>query len=214
AAPGLTLAHDLVQAAFEHADAVAEQAAVGLELRLTRSAQADTTALALQVRPAADQPRRQMGQLRELYLQLALEGLRAPREDVENQTGAVQHPGLQHLLEVAFLAGAQGVIEDDQLRTGRDHAFAQGLGFAGTDEQPRARLRKGAAEDLDDLAAGGTGQFLEFGAVGIVVAAPVIERDQDAAFATCGSVNQKSGSVFVLVAVGGPIDIAGRDHGG
>ena len=71
-----------------------EQAAVGFELRFAGTAQADTALLPLEVGPAAHQSRRQVLQLRELDLQLAFEAARALREDVENQSGAIEHATL------------------------------------------------------------------------------------------------------------------------
>ena len=53
-----------------------------------------------------------MLQLRELDLQLAFEAARALRENVENQPAAIQHAPAGQLLEVAFLAGRQRVVDE------------------------------------------------------------------------------------------------------
>ena len=72
------------------------QPPVDLELLLARAAGlADAAALALQVGPAAHQPRRQVLELRELDLQLAFAASRALREDVQDQLGAVEHAAVQ-----------------------------------------------------------------------------------------------------------------------
>ena len=81
----------------------ADQAAVGLELRLARAAQADAALLPLEVGPAADEARRQVLELRELDLQLALGAARALREDVEDQAHAVDDAAFERPLEVALL---------------------------------------------------------------------------------------------------------------
>ena len=56
-----------------------------------------------------------MLQLGKLHLQLALVGTGALGENIENQPGAIHHPALQFLLQVAFLAGTEGVVEHDHL---------------------------------------------------------------------------------------------------
>jgi hypothetical protein len=86
-------------------DSLADQATVGLELRLAGPAQADTALLSLEVSPTTHQAGRQVLQLCELNLQLALEAARTLREDVENQSGTIKHATLELLLEIAFLAG-------------------------------------------------------------------------------------------------------------
>ena len=104
-------ARHLGEAVVEILDALAEQAAVGLELGFTGSAQADTAFLPLEVSPAAHQPRRQVLELRQLHLQLALEGLRTLREDIQYQSGTIEHPALQFAFEIALLRRRQRVVE-------------------------------------------------------------------------------------------------------
>ena len=72
-------------------DALADHAAVGLELGLARSPRADAAAQPLEVLPLPDQPRQQVRELRQLDLELALRGARALGEDVEDERGAVDH---------------------------------------------------------------------------------------------------------------------------
>ena len=67
------------------------------------AAQADAALLPLEVRPPSHEAGREMTQLRKLHLQLSLVTRGALREDVENQSGAVEHPALQQTLEVALL---------------------------------------------------------------------------------------------------------------
>ena len=98
--------------AVERLHALAEQAAVGLELRFAGTAIADAaTALALEVGPAAHQARGDVLELRELDFELAFVAARALREDVEDQSRAIEHAALDELFEIAFLRGRQRMIE-------------------------------------------------------------------------------------------------------
>ena len=64
---------------------------------------ADAPALALEVGPAAHQARRHVAKLRQFHLQLAFEGARALREDVEYQPRAIDDPAFQGTFEIALL---------------------------------------------------------------------------------------------------------------
>jgi hypothetical protein len=97
-------------------DAAADEAAVRLQLRLTRTAEPDTAADTRKVRPHPLQPRQHVLQLRQFHLHLRLAGPRARREDVEDQLRAVHHPRLQRLLEVLALRRRQLLVEDDERR--------------------------------------------------------------------------------------------------
>ena len=65
--------------------------------------------------PAANQPRREVFELRQLDLKLTLKTSRTLRENIEDQPGAIQHPALELAFQVAFLAGAQRRTGNDQL---------------------------------------------------------------------------------------------------
>src|SRR5262249_53443501 len=80
---GLTA--ELTEAPLEDRDPAPRQPAVGLELRLPRSACADAPAQALEVLPHPAHPRQVVLQLRKLDLELALGADRVLREDVEDQ---------------------------------------------------------------------------------------------------------------------------------
>jgi len=98
-------AHAITAAQPQHANALAEQPAVGFQLGLARTAQANaTTALAFKVGPATHQPTRNVFQLRQFHFQLALMALGTLREDVEDQPAAIQHAFAGELLQVALLA--------------------------------------------------------------------------------------------------------------
>src|SRR3954470_8922303 len=94
---------------LQRRDAVARQAAVGLDLRLARTARTDAAhaaagTQALQVGPQAAHAREVVFELRELDLQLALGRVRVSGEDVEDDRRAVDHRHARGLLEVALLA--------------------------------------------------------------------------------------------------------------
>src|SRR5690606_675271 len=78
--------HDL-ELAPQLADPPADDAAVRLELRLTRAAQADASADPREVRPHPLQPRQHVLELRELDLHLRLGRARTRREDVQDELG-------------------------------------------------------------------------------------------------------------------------------
>ena len=110
-------------------DAVAREAAVGLDLRLARAARADAAhaaprAQTLEVRPQAAHARHVVLELGELDLHLALGAVGVVGEDVEDHRGAVDHRQLERRLEVALLARRQLVVAGDQVGVGR---FEQGL---------------------------------------------------------------------------------------
>ena len=116
--PGLALLLDLLEALGEDAHALPDQAPVGLELRLARTAQANAALLALQVRPAAHQAARDVLQLRQFHLELAFEAARALRKDVENQAVAIEHAPADVLLEIALLARRERMIDENDVRYG------------------------------------------------------------------------------------------------
>src|SRR5256714_15649145 len=89
-----------LEAALERRDPVARQAAVGLDLRLARSARPDPAAESLEVGPQAAHAREVVLELRELDLELALGRVRVVGEDVEDDRRAVDHRHAGLLLEV------------------------------------------------------------------------------------------------------------------
>ena len=102
---------DVVELAAQRRDAVARQAAVGLDLRLARAAGADAAdaaagAQALEVRPQAAHAGHVVLELGQLDLELALGRVGVDGEDVEDHRRAVDHRHAELLLEVALLARA------------------------------------------------------------------------------------------------------------
>ena len=120
AALGGALPGDLREASVQHLDARAEEAAIGFELFFAGAAKADAALLALEVAPAADEPRQLVIHLRELDLQLAFGAARAKREDVEDEGGAINDSAIERFLEIALLRPGQRVPENHDVGTGLD----------------------------------------------------------------------------------------------
>ena len=95
-----------------------------------------------------------MLQLRELDFELALEAAGALREDVENQSVAIEHAALDELLEVALLAGRERVIDQNDVGVGLARDGAQLLGLAAAHEETRIGPLAAARHGRDRLRAG------------------------------------------------------------
>ena len=108
------------QAPAQRGDAVAGQAAVGLDLALARAPGADAAvhpagAEALEVGPEPPHAGHVVFELGQLDLQLALGRVGVVGEDVEDHRGAVDHRHAERRLEVALLARRQLVVAGDQV---------------------------------------------------------------------------------------------------
>ena len=101
----LPLGFDPCEAFVDLLDARAEQPPISLQLSFARTTQTDAAFLSFEMGPAPHQPRRHVAQLRELDLQLALEGARTLSEDIENETRAVNHATFQRTFQIALLRG-------------------------------------------------------------------------------------------------------------
>ena len=111
-------------------DAVAGEAAVGLDLALPRAPGADASvhpagAEALEVGPEAAHAGHVVFELGELDLELALGRVGVVGEDVEDHRRAVDHRHAQRRLQVALLARGELVVAGDQVRVaGGDLSFS------------------------------------------------------------------------------------------
>jgi hypothetical protein len=122
-----------LQLALELLHTVANHAAVGLELRLARSARADATAETLEMLPLPHESRQQIRELRELDLQLALRAARALGKDVEDQRRAVDHLDADRLPEIALLDGRERIVRDEEVRAARARKLRHLLHFPATE---------------------------------------------------------------------------------
>src|SRR5690606_26682724 len=145
--------------------------AVGLQLRLTRTAATDTAALAAdtstglpgEVATPATQSLVQVLQLGQLDLRLALPALRVLGEDVEDQRGAVDDLDLEAVLQVAQLRGAQLTVEDDGVGPGGVDHRTQLTDLARADVRRRVRLLTALQQAVENLRARRLGEQLQLG---------------------------------------------------
>ena len=143
------------------------------------TAQTDTALLPLQMGPAAHQAGGEVTQLGQFDLELALEGARPLGKDVEDQTGAVDHPTLKQTLQVALLGRGQGMIEDDQVgRGGRDQVL-EFVGLARADEEPRVGAGAAPGQGADHLGTGRAGEQVELLTLVRLSRAAQVQLDQD-----------------------------------
>ena len=148
----------------ERRDAIAGEAAVGLDLRLARTPGPDAAvdpagAEPLEVRPQAAHPREVVLELRELDLELALGAVGVRGEDVEDDRGAVDHRDSERRLEVALLARRELVVAGDEVRVGGGELGLQLLELAGAEIRVRVRLLAALDHLADRRDAGGAQQL-------------------------------------------------------
>ena len=106
----------LLELLADDVDALADDAAVGLDLGLAGAAEkAEAAALPLKMRPGPDQPALLIDEMGELDLQAPFPRPRPLPEDLEDQTGAVEHLGVPRGFEIALLHGRERMIDDDEL---------------------------------------------------------------------------------------------------
>ena len=172
------LAAQFFEPRLERLDALADQTAVGFELRFARTAQADTAFLALEVSPRANQPRRQILQLRELDLQLAFVAAGALREDIENEAGAIDHTPIQRLLQIALLRRRERVIENDEFDVVRFARETQFFGLAAADEHLGIGARPAAGERDDGIRARTLREQAEFFETGFEIDLAEVDADK------------------------------------
>ena len=107
---------NLVELLLDECDSLLRLAAVGFELRLAGSTNTDTTdSLAGQVSPHPGQSRQPVFELRKLNLESPLMRLRASREHIQDDRGAVDYFGVQQSLQVSQLRGCQLIVDHDNV---------------------------------------------------------------------------------------------------
>src|SRR5207247_824669 len=116
----VALGSDQLDLAIEIADALADTAALDLDLLLAEAAArphspAPPTDLPV-VGISADQPRQQVMQPRRFDLQATFVRARMLGEDLEDDLGAIEHAGLDRQLEVALLARAEVLVASSEER--------------------------------------------------------------------------------------------------
>ena len=114
------------------------------------------------MRPLAREPRLQVTELRDFDLQLALECMRALRENVENQLAAIDHANLEFVLEIARLRRAKRVIENRERRAFRRRQLAHLARLALPDKSARVRRLQALPDNAGNLCASALGQSFKF----------------------------------------------------
>src|ERR1700694_3542696 len=107
------------------------------------------------MRPLPRQSRRQVTELRDLDLQLALQGARALRENIEDQLAAIDDAKVEFLFEVAGLRRASRVVEDREGRTRAMRDFLDLGGLALADKRARVGVLEPLRDGVGDFGAGG-----------------------------------------------------------
>jgi hypothetical protein len=128
------LAPQFHQPRLQRLDPLADQPAVSFKLRFTRAAQTNTALLPLKVSPGANQARGQVLELCKFDLQLAFMTAGTLRENVEDETGAVDHAPVQRRFQIALLRGREGVIKNDEFHVIGFAREAQLFDFAAADK--------------------------------------------------------------------------------
>ena len=114
------------------------------------------------MRPLAREPRLQVTELRDFDLQLALERMRALREDVENQLAAIDHANLEFILKITRLRRTESVVENRQRCALRLRQFAHLARLSFPDKSARIRRFQALPNNPGDFCAGAFGQCFEF----------------------------------------------------
>jgi len=130
-------------------------------------------------------------QLRKLNLQLAFVRAGALREDIENETGAIDDAALGEFFEIAFLYRAQRAIDQDQIGVERLALQRELFGLAGADEVARIRFVDTRGQRADDARARRARELAEFIEGDRVIAAGLLRLQQQRAFAFAGSFEQR-----------------------
>ena len=171
-APPLAQAHapaaHAVEVARQAVDTLPDAPAIGLELRLTRTAGPDARSETRERRAHSGQARQQVAKLRQLHLQPALPGACAGGENVKNDLRAVDHAAAEFPLQITGLDRAQLPVDHDQVDLELLARRGDLTHLAAADETGRVRPGALLQGPEDDRRAGGVRQALELveGALG------------------------------------------------
>ena len=116
ATAGLHLAgrRDVSELIGEQGDALANDAAVRLELGFAHAPRADTAGLTREVRPRPGEAGQEIGILGQVDLSARFTRARPAGENIQNDRGAVAHADFQDLFEIPHLCWSQFIVEDGQ----------------------------------------------------------------------------------------------------
>ena len=166
------------QLTSQHRHLVADAAAVGLDLGLTRATCADTagrptrttTGLPTEGLTPAAQAREEILHLREGDLRASGATARMLGEDVQDQPGPVHDLDLDDLLQMPELARTQLTVTDHRVSTARHDDVAQLAGLAGSDVGRGVGSITALDDTVEDQCPRGLGEGceLEQTAIGLV----------------------------------------------
>ena len=143
---------DLVKFPTQFRHTIADHAAIGLDLRLARTAkEAETAALALEMGPGAHEAPGLVIEMRQFDLKTPLGRRRAFTEDLEDQAGPVDDLALELFLQIALLDRGQRAVDDDQFGLGLRAGNRDVADLAFTEQRRRARLADRDDEGVDHL---------------------------------------------------------------
>jgi len=147
---------------LELVDALSDPAPVHLELRLSGpSPRADATGHPRHLEAEASYPREQVRVLRQLDLGPALGRVRVLREDVEYESGAVDHPGVEDIGQPVLLGDREPVVEDDERRACLLSGALDLFDLAAAEDRGRIVSLPPLAYGGDDVCAGRAGERLQ-----------------------------------------------------
>ena len=108
--------------------------------------------------PLPDEARQQIGQLRELHLQLALGTSRTLSEDVQDQRGAIDDLDAERLAEIALLDRRERIVGDEEVGAALAHRLGHLVDLAAAEVERRRRGLPLLDHALADGGAGRRGQ--------------------------------------------------------
>jgi len=132
-----------------------------------------------------------MLELRKLNLKLAFVRASALREDVEDETRAIDDAALGEFFEIAFLHRTQRAVDQDQVRVERLALLGELRGLAGADEIARIGPVDARGQRADDARAGRARELAEFSECGRVGTTGLMRLQQQRALAFSGSFEQQ-----------------------
>ena len=118
-------------------DAPVNFPAIGFELGFARAPGADAAAQLRHFYSASAQAGQHVLQLRQLHLQLAFPRLGVFRKNIEDELGAVNHPGVDQFFNIALLRSGEIVIEQQQIGRDRGRGARDFLQFSTSDQSGR-----------------------------------------------------------------------------
>ena len=131
-------------------------------LAITPVIRADAASQLRHFNSAAAEPWQQILKLRQLYLQLSFTGAGVTGKDIQDQLGAVDHPRVHYLLDVALLGGREIVIKQQKIRRHRSRCSCNFLELSLADKCGRVGLVLVLQKFPGDLSAGADGQGMQF----------------------------------------------------